>query len=171
VSNPHCQQNKKTGAGFSLKEKILMGMGLYGSILIAACGIFLHSITWGLLYLGFVSFGMLVLFGYGLCSHCPYIYEEYSDCLFPPWGKVYRKLYKYRSSKLTSFDKIAFFITMIGIPVIPQYWLFKNHTVLVIFFLFYISTAAGFICYECRRCRHLGCPFNMVKKEAGNFRE
>ena len=167
MATQNCQQNVNIAKGFSLSEKILMGLGIYGSVVIGTYGISLQSITWGLLYLGFVLFGMLVLFGYGLCSHCPYIHEEYIDCLFPPWGKIYKKLYNYRSEKLTLLDKIIFLTTMIGIPLIPQYWLLKNYTVLVIFWLFYLPTAAGFLFYECRRCQHFGCPFNKAEKELG----
>ena len=69
-----------------------MGVAIHGSVIIGVYSIFLYSTRGALLYLEFITLGMLVLFGYGLCSHCPYIYEENTDCLFPPWGKVYRKI-------------------------------------------------------------------------------
>ncbi|MBN2467561.1 MAG: hypothetical protein JXD19_05365 [Deltaproteobacteria bacterium] len=150
--------------GFSLVEKILMGVGIYGSVIVGAHGISLESIPWALVYLGFVLLGMLFLFGYGICSHCPYIFEEYSDCLFPPWGRIYRKIFKYRPEPLTMLDKIAFLTIMIGIPLFPQFWLFENHGALILFWIFYLPTACGFIFYECRRCQHFGCPFNMAEK-------
>ena len=165
MSDPNCQKTEKIAQGFTITEKVLMNVGVLATVIAGVYGISLQSIPWAIGYVGFVLFAMLVLIGYGNCSHCPYIYEEYTDCLFPPWGKVYRKLYKYRPGKLTLLDKILFFAFFIGIPLFPQYWLLKNYTVLIVFWLFCLPTAAGFFFYECRRCQHFGCPFNMAQKE------
>jgi len=165
MSAPNCQKTEKIAQGFTLTEKVLMNVGVLATVIAGVYGISLQSIPWAIGYVGFVLFGMLVLIGYGNCSHCPYIYEEYTDCLFPPWGKIYRKLYKYRPGKLTLFDKILFFAFFVGIPLFPQYWLLKNYTVLIVFWLFCFPTAAGFFFYECRQCQHFGCPFNMAQKE------
>ena len=157
-------KKEKIAQGFSLIEKIFMGVTVYGSVIIGAHSIFLYSTIWALSYLGFVTVGMLVLFGYGLCSHCPYIYEEYTDCLFPPWGKAFRKIFSYRPEKLTLLDKLFFFTTILGIMVIPQYWLFKNYTLLILFWGFFLAMAGGFVFYECRKCQHVHCPINLTKQ-------
>jgi len=157
-------KNAKILQGFSLKEKVLMGSAIYGSILVAAFGISLQSILWALAYLGFVLFSMAVLIGYANCTHCPYIWEEYTDCLFPPWGKLYRKMFKYRPGKFTPLDYVLFFTFFLGIPLFPQYWLFKNPYALIAFWLIYIPTALGFALHACRECQHTVCPFNRAKK-------
>jgi len=160
MANNQCSRTPDVSKGFTGTEKILMGTGFYGFVLIGIFGIALESVVWALGYAGFAVFGVLVLFGLGICSHCPYIFEEYTDCLFPPWGKVYRKFYRFRSFTLSSTDKILFLTMMIGIVVIPQYWLVKNPWVLGLFWVFCAPTIAGFALYECRRCQHFGCPFN-----------
>ena len=159
-----CRKSEKRMQGFSIREKIFMNGGVMGSVIIGTYGIYLESTLWAIGYVGFVLFAMLVLIGYSLCSRCPYIYEEYTDCLFPPWGKIYRKLYKYRPGKLTFFDKILFFAFFIGMPLFPQYWLVKNYAVLIAFWIVCLPTAAGFVFYECRRCQNLVCPFNKASK-------
>lgn len=164
MSTQPCPKNEKITQGFSLIEKIFMGVTIYGSVTIGAYSMLLYSTLGALLYLGFVAFGMFVLFGYGLCSHCPYIYEEYIDCLFPPWGKVYRKIFTYRPGKLTFLDKLFFFITLLGIPMIPQYWLLKNYTLLILFWGFFLAMVGGFVFYECRKCQHVQCPMNLTKQ-------
>ena len=165
MTEKQCHEEEHS-KGFSMGEKIFMGIGIYCSVLIGAYGISLESVSWSILYLVFVLLGMVVLFGYGLCSHCPYIFEEYSDCLFPPWGRIYRKLYKYRGAKLTATDKGFFFGVMLGIPLIPQYWLVHNLSILILFWLFFLPTAGGFLFYECRKCKHLGCPINRAAEKA-----
>lgn len=159
-----CRKAPDVRKGFTKREKILMGTGFYGFVLIGLLGISLESIVGAAAYAGFALFGLLVLFGFGICSHCPYIYEEYTDCLFPPWGRVYKKLYRFRSSVLSLWDKILLLVMMIGIVAIPQYWLLKNPWVLGLFWLFCAPTIAGFALYECRRCQHFGCPFNMAEE-------
>ena len=165
MSTQHCQKNETILKGFSLTEKILMGTGVYATIIAGAWGISLESVSWALVYLGFVLFSMAVLIGYANCTHCPYIWEEYTDCLFPPWGKLYRKIFKYRPGNFTRLDYVFFFIFFLGMPLFPQYWLLKNYYALVIFWLIYIPIALGFALHACRVCQHTVCPWNRAKKE------
>lgn len=158
------QNNVNLAERFSLFEKILMRMGFYGFIIIGAYGIYSESVPWGLLYTVFVIFGLSVLLSYCLCAHCPYPYK-YSDCLFMPLALINK--YKFRSRPMSTLDKIGFIVMMVGVVVIPQYWLLKNSTILIIFWIFYLPTFAGFLFYECRRCRHFDCPFNLARKESG----
>ena len=44
---------------FPLLQKILMRVGFYGFMIIGAYGIYLESILWGLIYSGFVIFGIV----------------------------------------------------------------------------------------------------------------
>ena len=159
-----CSRDEKIAQGFSIKEKVFMGGAIYASVLAAAWGISLESVPWAIAYLCFVLFSMVVLIGYANCTHCPYIWEEYKDCLFPPWGKIYRKLFKYRPGKFTPLDYVFFFIFFLGIPLIPQYWLFKNYHALILFWVLYIPTALGFALHACRECQHTVCPFNRSKQ-------
>ncbi len=89
---------------FSLFEKIPLGIGFYGFIITGLYGIYIENSVLGLIYIGFLIFGFLVLFGYGLCAHCPHPYMH-SDCLFPPFGQLFKKMYKFRPAPLTTLDK------------------------------------------------------------------
>jgi hypothetical protein len=148
---------------FSLAEKILMGIGFYGFVIIGGYGIYAESILWGLIYTGFLVFGFIVLIGYCVCAYCPYIYPDYSDCLFVPFGSLFRKLYKFRQGPMTALDKIGLFIMMSGAVIIPQFWLFKDLFLFTVFWIVCLPTIAGFILYECRKCQHTECLFNRAK--------
>ncbi|MDY6972202.1 MAG: hypothetical protein SV775_07715 [Thermodesulfobacteriota bacterium] len=161
------QANGRLTNKFSFFDKLFMGIGFYAVTAIGVYGIYRESVIYGLLYVGFLVFGFLVLFGYGLCAHCPHPYKH-SDCLFPPFGQLFTKMYKFRPEPATIIDKTAFFVIMGGIVVIPQYWLFKDYTLLAIFWIFCILTCAGFLLFECRRCRNVNCPFNMAKQGSVN---
>ncbi|MBN2030509.1 hypothetical protein JW824_09715 [bacterium] len=149
--------------GFSLIEKILMRMGFYGFIFIGAYGIYSATLLWGLLYTGFVLFGLGFVFLYCLCAHCPYPYE-YSDCLFLPAGLI-KKLYKSRSEQMHILDKVGFLMVMGGLVIIPQYWLLKRDMLLILFWIFCLPTLARLLFYLCKRCRHFNCPLNRVVQE------
>lgn len=154
---------------FSLYEKILMGGGFYACVIIGAYGIFLHSMTWGIAYIAFLLFGSFVSLGYCVCAYCPYIFPDYSDCLFPPFGTVVRKLYRFRPGPIRAMDKIGFLIMMVGVIAIPQYWLLKRPTLLMVFWICCLPTLLGFVFYECRRCQHYDCLFNRAKRSGGEI--
>ncbi len=159
----HSKKNAHLIDGFSLVEKILMRIGFYGFIVTGAYGIYSVSLLWGLIYTGFVLLGLGFILLYCLCSHCPYPYE-YSDCLFLPFNLI-KKLYKFRSEKMSLLDKIGFLIVMGGLVIIPQYWLLMNVTVLIIFWIFCLPTLVRLLFCLCKRCRHFDCPFNRANKE------
>lgn len=164
MSSHHSQECFNSSKKFSLSEKILMGAGFYASVVTGAYGICAQSIAWGLLYISFIIFGMFILLGYCVCAYCPYIHPGYSDCLFPPFGTVVRKLYKFRPGPISTLDKIGSLIMMVGVIAYPQYWLFKNYTILIIFWIFCLPTLMGFVFYECRRCQHHDCLFNRARR-------
>ncbi len=166
MSNKRCKKKVNSSEGFSLKEKFLMSLGFYGAIIIGVYGIYLESILWVAIYLGFLIFGVFVLFGYSLCAHCPYVYE-YSDCLFPPLGQLVGKIYKFRPQPMNTLDKIGPVLMIVGVIAIPQYWLFQNLIIFAIFWIFCLPTMIGLVFYECRRCLCVGCPLNQVKKGSG----
>ena len=117
MTNKNCKQNLKLIDGFSLNEKILMRIALYGCIIIGAYGIFSVSISWGIFYIAYVIIGAVLLTSYLFCCHCPYPYE-YSSCLFFP-SRLFTAFIKYQDQPLTKFKKIAAFAVFGGFLVIP----------------------------------------------------
>ena len=148
---------------FRLLQKILMRTGFYGFMITGIYAISLESVLWTLIYLGFVIFGIEFGLSYFLCSHCPYPYK-YSDCLFAPsW--VFTKQYTFRPGPMSMLDKTLFIGSMAGFVIIPQYWLLKNCTILIIFWIFCLPTIASLPLFWCKRCRNTYCCFNSVSEE------
>jgi hypothetical protein len=159
----NCSQHVNLVESFTLLQKILMRLGFYGFMAIGVIGIYLESTVWALIYLGFVIFGIGFGLSFSLCSHCPYPYK-YSDCLFAPFW-VFTKQYKYRPAPMSILDKSFFILSMAGFIVIPQYWLLKNYTILILFWIFCLPTIISFPFFWCKRCQHIHCCFNLVSEE------
>jgi len=77
-----------------------------------------------------------------------------------------KKLYTFRSERMSILDKIGWIIMMAGLVMIPQYWLLENHVVLTIFWILGLPTLVSISFYYCRRCRHFDCPFNSVRMKS-----
>ncbi len=154
-----CNKDLDSAVKFSLLDKLVMSIGFHGVVLIGLYAVYRESAVWGLIYLGFLIFGFLILFGYCLCAHCPHPYHH-SDCLFPPFGKLYTKIFRFRPEPLSFSDKIGFYIIMIGLVIIPQYWLCKNYLLLALFWIFCLPTFLGLLLHQCKKCMNTACPFN-----------
>lgn len=161
MSDNYCDRDGTKFERFSIWEKLIMSCLVYSTIIVGAWAIFKESIPWGIGYLAFVFISMTFLIGYANCTHCRYIWPEYTDCLFWPWGRIYRILFKYRpAEKFTPIDYVFFYIFFIGNPLFPQYWLFKDKYLLILFWILWIPTFLGFSLHACRKCEHTVCPFN-----------
>ena len=159
----NCNQHVHLVERFTLLHKIIMRLGFYGFMIIGAYGIYVESILWALIYSCFGILGLNFGFSYFLCSHCPYPYK-YSDCLFLPFW-IFTKQYKFRSAPMSVLDKTVFIFSMVGFILIPQYWLVKNYTILILFWIFCLPTIASLRLFWCRRCKNFHCCFNLVSEE------
>lgn len=143
---------------FSLKEKVLMRAGWYGFTVVGAYAIYKQSPLWALAYIFYVAIGFALVVIPCLCAYCPYPYK-FSTCLFMPSGLI-RKFYAYRGPQPILAGKIAACVIMAGATIIPNFWLFKDIPLLIIFWLFGLPTLVAFPFHYCRHCRHVGCPLN-----------
>lgn len=159
----HSKQKINLIEKFTLREKILMRTVFFGNILIGTYSIYLENIFAGLLYSAFIIFGLNFIVTYCLCSHCPYPYKH-SDCLFVPFEWI-KKLCEFRGDSMSSIDKFGFIATFAVIYLFPQYWLLKNYTLLILFWICLLPVLIVFPFYFCKRCKNFCCPFNLVKKE------
>lgn len=150
---------------FSLVEKVLMRLGLGGCTIMGAYVILSANILLGIIYIVLGILGLVVVTR-ALCTRCPYPYQ-YSDCLFFPF-KWIKKLYKFRPSPPNFWDKLAIIVGMGIIFLIPQYWLFKNKILFIIFWIVAIILLLRISVYLCKHCRNFNCPFNMVSEEMKN---
>jgi len=147
---------------FSLLEKILMRIALFGFVIIGASAIFSASIVWGIIYLAFVTFGGFIVASYLFCPHCPYPFT-YQTCQFFPAG-IIKVLGRYRPEPMNKIEKAGAFSWLAGLIFIPQFWLLHNYILFIIFWGLALPLLVRFRAYICKRCRHFFCPLNAVDK-------
>ena len=142
---------------FSLKDKILMQIGWNGFMLVGIYAIYKRSPLWALAYVAYMIFIVMPM----LCAYCPYPYQ-YSTCLFMPSG-ILRKFYPYRGPQPSVAGKTAASIIMVGAVILPNFWLFRDIPLLIVFWLFALPTVLAFPLHYCKHCRHAGCPANRAE--------
>ena len=148
--------------GFTRVEKMLLQAGIFVLAATGAAAIFPENPLAGWFYLGFAAAGLFLTAVYFLCARCPYPYD-YKDCLFFPYRVVIRFIRR-RPGKQTGADRVGTLVVMMGLILIPQYWLFQDLRLLFVFWLIGIPFLAAFPMYYCKRCRHFGCVFNRVER-------
>ena len=142
--------------GFPIWQKLSM-RGLFVAVLVVgAVAVFRHSQVFGWIYLVMATLGQLVLIMPNLCAHCPYPYQ-YNDCLLAPAGLM-RTIFSYRGPLISPGGRLALAAGGAGLILIPQYWLFQEPLLLLVFWVLLLPFLAFFRLYLCRRCRHTGCP-------------
>ena len=167
---PAVSAARRSGAAlidrFSIQERILLPIGWYGFMLVGTWGVLRQSAGWAAGYLLYaaLAFGLLIL--PGLCAHCPYP-SRYGTCLFLPPAFLNR-FYPYRGPTMSPAEKRAVPAAMAGIVLIPQFWLIREPTLLLLFWLLALPTLAAFPRHYCRHCRHVGCPLNAARPDAAD---
>jgi len=161
MSTPETKRNINLIENFSIIEKFIYRAGFCGVLIIALYGIYLESITWGLIYMIYLFLVLVVMLAC-FCAYCPYPYI-YSDCLLLPYVLI-KKLFKPRPGPIRTFEKSILIVTMLGIIVIPQYWLIKNYTLLIMFWILLPLISAFFPFHICKRCQNHNCPQNYKRK-------
>ena len=143
-------------------HKIAMRFLMIAFITVGAYAVFLHNWAWGWIYVAVVVLGQALLVLPNLCGHCPYPRER-NDCLLLPAGLV-RKLVPYGGPEIGKGGRLAMAVGGAGAVLIPQFWLFREPLLLLLFWAALLPLLAYFTLYLCKRCRHTGCPTNRVSK-------
>lgn len=150
---------------FSLGEKTLMRLGLYGFIAVGFAGIHAADPAWGWGYLAFAGFGFMGPVAGYLCARCPYPYVQ-RTCLFVPHG-VITWIYAQRRGPMTAGQKAAMILFFAALVAAPLPWLVAQPVVFAAFLALAVPTYATVLVRYCRRCRNVRCPFNRVHRAAG----
>jgi hypothetical protein len=145
---------------FPAWQKLVMRLLMIGFPAVALYAMFRHDALWAWIYLAFVVLGQLFLALPALCAHCPYPYKH-NDCLLLPADMV-RSLLTYRGPRLSKGEKAALTIALAGTVIMPQYWLFREPVLLILFWALLLPFLGFFQFYLCKRCRHTGCPANRI---------
>ncbi len=145
----------------SLFEKCFFRTGAYGGYFIGAYAIFQENIWIAALYIIFMWLSLTYVLKH-FCSHCPYPCKH-SDCLMVP-SKMVTKYTKSDQKPMSKFERMSFPLVMfVAIPLIPQYWLFKNYTLLFLFWAVLITTGLALLLFRCNNCLNKECPLNWTK--------
>ena len=149
---------------FPVTHKIAMRLLMIAFIVVGAYAVFLHSRAWGWVYVAVVVLGQAILVLPNLCGHCPYPHER-NDCLLIPAGLL-RKFIPYRGPEIGKGGRLAMVMGGAGSVLVPQFWLFREPLLLLLFWAALLPFLAYFVLYLCKRCRHTGCPANRVPNSA-----
>ena len=145
---------------FTLPEKMIGRIGFFGTFAIGAVSILLENILLGLGYAIFVIVGLSLMVKRLFCVYCPYP-TQYSDCLFFPIWFIGKNPNPDKNA-MDKGDRIATFILLGLLIVLPQYWLIKRSIFIILFWVFNIYTICRAYYYLCRRCRYVRCPLNQA---------
>ncbi len=141
---------------FNLKEITLMRVGYYGYQLVGFLAILKENLVLSILYLLFIIGGSFLVF-YCLCTHCPHQFMH-GKCTFVPFG-LQKKLFKFKPRKMNVFEIIGHNLITKGAIIIPQFWLYKDLKLLIIFWILCLPTILRLSFYHCKKCQNYGCPF------------
>lgn len=150
---------------FSMKEKVLMRGGWLGFMAVALYGIAKQDPFWASVYGTWCVLGFAVAVLPVICARCPYP-SEFNTCLFLP-PRLLRAIYPYREGEMSLFGKISSFIALVGMAVIPFFWLIRDPLLLILYLAIGLPVWSVFPAYYCRRCRNFGCPANRAEPCGG----
>ncbi len=145
----------------SVVEKVFFRSSVYGVYYIGAYAIFLENVWIAAIYIIFMMLSLIYV-AKRFCSHCPYPCK-YSDCLMMPY-KIAIKLSKSDQMPMSMSDRLIFpLVMLVALPLIPQYWLFKNYTLLILFWAVFIIAWSSVLFFKCRYCHNKECILNITK--------
>lgn len=151
-------RNSMPKDGFALWEKTIGRGGFYGIMATGAVAFYSENVWLGMAYTLFLVIFPLTILGLTICTRCPYPCD-YGTCLFMP-VRINRWFYKPKTTPLSKIETVGFYISFLGIAVVPLYWIFKQPLLTALFLFFALPFYGYFFLYCCRRCRNTACPFN-----------
>jgi hypothetical protein len=135
------------------------------AILISAIFIFKNSLVFGITFIAFCAISALAILRL-FCAKCP----SRDNCGHVLPGLVLKKLFRNVKLAPYSFLEIALLGICAGIVVIvPQYWVFKNMLLFIIYWAMMIFAGIDIKFAVCTTCENGYCPSN--KRFKGFFRE
>jgi len=65
---------------------------------------------------------------------------------------------------MNRFERMSFpLVVLVALPLFPQYWLFKNNALLILFWVVLITTGLALLLLRCNNCLNKQCPLNWTK--------
>jgi len=145
----HQMDYKITGLGSILLVFVALG--------IASSQLFQASVIFGFVYLVCIPIAFLNV-SYHYCRKCPHVAND--TCRHVVLGWAVKKLFKYNLSSKYTFKDLIFAAVPLGILVIlPQYWLFVNMPLFVVFWVLMLIAVMIVRTGVCVTCQNTKCSF------------
>lgn len=156
-------ENQHSIGTFTFKEKIFAQLTYNAGVIIAAYGLYLNSISLGIVYLIGAYVGIFLLVRYTICPRCPHLHVA-NDCVNLPAPIMKKIVSPNRKGSLTIFEKSLFLIALYGTFIFPIYWLTSNIIILILFLILYGSHLLSLKMHLCKDCANKVCIQNKSKK-------
>lgn len=159
--NEHC-----LAKGFTIPQKIYAQITFNVFWITGIVAIWQSSVIWALVYFALVVIAIPGLVQRHLvCPRCPHLYQ-YNDCLQVPAAVTKALVKKPTAMPLGNTEKALFVLAFAVITIFPQYWLWHQPTLLIVFWLSCGGWYAAQLLYFCKRCRVSSCPFCRAEAQA-----
>lgn len=129
----------------------------FAAFTLAAIQLLNHSLILGIGYILFIPLGFLIIL-YSYCRKCPHVTNN--TCRHILMGLIVIKLFKpVKPSRYTIRQIIAVVIPLAIISLFPQYWLIKNITLFIAFWILMFTAIIIIRIGVCTRCGNSNCSF------------
>jgi hypothetical protein len=129
------------------------------TVVIALASILSQTIGWGLAYVAVIMLANpIVLYSY--CAKC-LCREDACGHVFP--GRLTRLLPNRKPGSYNFMDYLGTAISLIVLFGFPQFWLWQNVTIFLLFWIMLITALVEILFFVCRTCNNTNCP-NCYKK-------
>ncbi len=129
---------------------------IFFSLIIGLLSIIDESLAMGMLYIAIVAFSFLTVV-YSFCSKCTC---RLDSCAHILPGKLTKLLPERKQTHYTFWDALGILIPLAVMLAFPQFWLWKNKILLIIFWLFFLIAIIEIKLSVCKACKNEGCPLS-----------
>ncbi|MFC1616968.1 hypothetical protein ACFL2K_01990 [Candidatus Margulisiibacteriota bacterium] len=126
------------------------------SIIFGIIAIAINSVLLSLFYL-FLTLIAIILIVYSFCTKCA-CKDKGCSHVFP--ALLAKLLPKRKIEKYTFWDYLGVAIGFLTIILFPQYWLYKNIYLMILFWILNLTAFVEIILFVCSNCSNFNCPMN-----------
>ncbi|ODS42727.1 MAG: hypothetical protein MSIBF_05370 [Candidatus Altiarchaeales archaeon IMC4] len=132
---------------------------IFFSIIIGLLSILSDSLPTGLLYVAIILISPLIVI-YSFCSKCICRLDSCAH-IFP--GNLSKLLPPRKQGNYTGLDILGAAIPLAVMLLFPQFWLWENKILLIIFWLLFLIALAEIKLFVCNGCKNKNCPVHEKK--------
>jgi hypothetical protein len=144
---------RKKAAGYAINLLMLAYLGLGVWVVIRT------SIFWGVLYIVLIGLSFVVV-AYAWCAKCPC---RSGACTHIWVGKLTKFLPRRKPGKYTAGDWAGQVIYLLGLHLLPQYWLWQDKVLFALFWVLALATFLAGPLYACKGCPNKRCYVDQLQ--------